>query len=216
MRNETSTRRTASRAVALDPVSAGTPAAVWVKVLGVVGFALAAAVAAHVRVYVPGTPVPMTLQTLVVLLAGVSLGPWLGSGSMLFYLLLGATGYHVFATEALGVKSLVGPTAGYLLGFVLAQPVLGLLTRSNGRGGTTGGQARPWRATLWLLLALLAGHGIIFVCGLGWLRLAFFTDWTQVLTAGFWPFVPGLVFKTLAAFGGGALALRYVRPRMRA
>ncbi|MHC4234292.1 MAG: biotin transporter BioY, partial [Planctomycetota bacterium] len=70
---------------------------VWLQAAGVVGFALLTAVGAKIALPVPGSPVPITLQTLFVLLAGMTLGPRLGAVSMGFYVLLGMTGYHVFA-----------------------------------------------------------------------------------------------------------------------
>ena len=110
-----------------------------------VGFALARGGGAHVAIPLPGTPVPMTLQTLVVLLAGVTLGPRLGLVSVTFYLLLGTAGYHVFAAGDWGLSTIFGATGGYLVGFALAQPILGSLTR-------------PGRhSRLRLLLALLTG-----------------------------------------------------------
>ena len=91
---------------------------------GVIGFALLTALGAAVRIPLPFTPVPITLQTLFVLLAGVTLGPRLGAASMAFYLLLGTAGYHVFAgSERCGLQTIFGPTGGYLLGFLLAQPL---------------------------------------------------------------------------------------------
>lgn len=175
-------------------------AAVLAKAVGVVGFALATAVAANIAVPLPGTPVPMTLQTLCVLLAGVTLGPRLGAASMAFYLLLGTTGYHVFAAGSWGLTTVAGATGGYLIGFVLAQPILGSLTKSNDR---------PWRS---LAVAMLAGNAVIFGCGLTWLALWSGGGLTQTLAWGLWPFVPGLVIKTALAIGIGRVALRRARP----
>ena len=89
--------------------------------VGVVGFAAALALASQVAIPVPGTPVPITLQPFVVVLAGLWLGPVAGAASMLLYLAAGALGLPVFAPMgAMGVARLAGPTGGYLLAWPLA------------------------------------------------------------------------------------------------
>jgi biotin transport system substrate-specific component len=159
----------------------------WLRAAGVVGFALLTALGAFVAIPLPGTPVPLTLQTLFVLLAGVTLGPRLGTLSMALYLVLGITGHHVFALGGLGPAALCGPTGGYLLGFVLAQPVLGRMTS---------GRRLTWSR---ILGSLLAGQLIIFAAGLTWLSLCLNAGLWTALALGFWPFMPGLVFKTILA-----------------
>jgi biotin transport system substrate-specific component len=171
----------------------------WIRIAGVVGFALATAASAAIAIPLPGTPVPMTLQTLIVLLAGVTLGPRLGLVSMAFYLLLGTTGYHVFAAGNWGLSTVFGATGGYLIGFVLAQPVIGAMTRA------------PVRTWSQLLPALLLGNAIIFGCGLSWLALWSGGGVQQALAWGLWPFVPGLLLKTGLALGVGQLTLRRFR-----
>ena len=96
--------------------------------LGVVGFAVALAAASQVAIPVPGTPVPITLQPLVVVLAGFWLGPAAGAASMVLYLCAGALGLPVFQPfGAPGVARLIGPTGGYLLAYPVAAAVAGLL-----------------------------------------------------------------------------------------
>ena len=86
------------------------------------------ALAAQVAVPLPGTPVPMTLQPLAVLIVGGLLGSWLGAGSLLLYLALGAAGLPVFTPVGLpGVARLLGPTGGYLLAYPLAAYAVGRL-----------------------------------------------------------------------------------------
>ena len=86
----------------------------------VLGAALVAA-AAQIAIPIPGTPVPMTLQPLAVLIVGGLLGRWLGASSLLFYLALGAAGLPVFTPIGLpGIARLVGPTGGYLLAYPVA------------------------------------------------------------------------------------------------
>ena len=98
------------------------------KVVGVVGFAAALAVASQAAIPIPGTPVPITLQPLLVVLAGLWLGPRAGAASMALYLAAGAAGLPVFAPiGAPGLLRLVGPTGGYLLAYPFAAFVAGWL-----------------------------------------------------------------------------------------
>ncbi len=173
-----------------------------VGVAGVVLFALATALSARVSAPLPGTPVPVTLQTLTVLLAGVTLGPWLGTGTMAFYLLLGMCGAPVFAEAVWQDGLFFGATGGYLIGFLLAQPAVGLAARVAG-GRTT------WPR---LLLAGVAGHAIIFGSGLVWLAIWAETGLARTLELGLWPFMAGTVVKTaLAVAAGGGLARAFDR-----
>ncbi len=174
--------------------------------IGVVGFALATGLAAQVKFFLPGTPVPVTAQTLTVVLAGVVLGPRLGTLSMGFYLLLGMTGYHMFAlTSGWGLATVLSATGGYLLGFVLAQPVIGLIRPERPRSGL--GRRRAWETWLRLAAAVLAGHAVIFASGLAWLAVWTGAGPAAVLAMGLWPFVPGTVIKSLAAMGLGRAML---------
>ncbi|MFQ5489840.1 MAG: biotin transporter BioY [Phycisphaerae bacterium] len=170
----------------------------WIQAGGVLGFALATALGAQITVPVPGTPVPITLQTLFVVLAGMTLGPRLGAASMGLYLLLGMTGYHVFSPNAWGAETIFRSTGGYLLGFLAAAPVIGHLTR-RAKGGVAG-----------LTLAAIVGSAIIFGFGLGWLHV-WMSDANSAHTLGdtvrlgLIPFVPGLIGKTVVATAGGRL-----------
>jgi biotin transport system substrate-specific component len=99
-------------------------------VVGVVGFALAVAAAAQIAVPLPGTPVPLTLQPLAVVLAGLWLGPVAGAASMVLYIVAGAAGLPVFAPMgAPGVLRLLGPTGGYIWAYPVAALLAGLVGR---------------------------------------------------------------------------------------
>ena len=99
-----------------------------VALLGVVGFVLALAAASQVAIPIPGTPVPFTLQPLLVVLAGMMLGPTLGASSMALYLVLGAAGVPVFAPiGAVGIARFAGPTGGYLLAYPAAAWIAGFV-----------------------------------------------------------------------------------------
>ena len=99
-------------------------------IIGVVGFAAALAAASQVAIPLPGTPVPITLTPLVVVLAGMWLGPVAGAASMVLYLAAGAAGLPVFAPMgAPGIARFVGPTGGYLIAYPAAAYVAGVLSR---------------------------------------------------------------------------------------
>jgi biotin transport system substrate-specific component len=170
---------------------------VWYGAAGVVGFAALTAIGAHVAIPLPYTPVPITLQTLVVLLAGITLGPRLGLASMGLYLLLGTVGYRVFADQGWGWPALCGATGGYLLGFVAAQPLIGRLAR---RG--------TWHS---LLAASFAGNAVILGCGTIWLAVCLGLDAQTALAKGLWPFLLGDALKTALAATAGRAALPYAR-----
>lgn len=176
---------------------------VLVSAAGVVGFALLTALGAQLVIPLPGTPVPITLQTFFVLLAGITLGPRLGTASMAFYLLLGTAGYHIFASGNWGLATVLGATGGYLIGFVLAQPFLGQLARPGDHHWSN------------ILGAILAGNAVIFGCGLIWLAIWAQSGVAETLTMGFWPHVPGLILKSALAFGVGGLTMPAARKLFR-
>jgi len=137
----------------------------WIglRAAAVVFLAVLTAAAAQVSVPLPFTPVPFTLQPMVVLLGGAALGPRLGALSQILYLAAGAAGLPVFAASATlpqGIARLVGPTGGYLLSYPLAAFVTGLLAE---RGFD--------RRYLTSVLAMFAGLAVIFAGGVLWLAL---------------------------------------------
>jgi biotin transport system substrate-specific component len=130
-----------------------------ITLLGVVGFAVAVAAASQIAIPLPFTPVPITLQPMLVILAGMWLGPLAGAASMLLYLAAGAVGLPVFTPMgAPGIARFLGPTGGYLLAYPVAAYVTGLLTR---RASSLGGR---W-------LAGVAGIVVIFFGGIAQLTL---------------------------------------------
>jgi len=144
-------------------------------------------VALLAKVQAPFVPVPLTGQTLGVLLVGGLLGARLGALSLFLYLLEGALGIPVFAKGG-GVAYLLGPTGGYLFAFPLAAYLVGhLFERGAGR--------RLWTA----FLALLLGAGSVFLLGVPWLALYLGADLGRALALGLYPFVPGEVLKALLA-----------------
>ncbi|UFN51269.1 biotin transporter BioY [Roseomonas sp. OT10] len=146
--------------------------------------------AASAQVAVPFWPVPATLQTLAVLLLGALGGSRLGAAAVALTLAQGALGLPVFAGGTAGPAVLMGPTAGYLLGFLPAAWVAG-----QARGG--------WLRTG---ATLLAAHLLVFLPGVAW--LAGFVGMEKALLAGFVLFIPGTLVKTGLALAGVALARR--------
>jgi len=153
-------------------------------------FALLTALAAQIRIPVPGTPVPITGQTFAVLLAGASLGSRVGAGSQAIYWLLGAIGLPFYANATGGWEAATGATAGYLVGFVAAAWVVGALAER--------GQDRTVPSAI---PAFLAGNAIIYLFGVPWLMYSVdgFDTITAALVAGFTPFIVGDLIKVVLA-----------------
>jgi biotin transport system substrate-specific component len=145
--------------------------------------AILVALAAQVSIPLPGTPVPMTLQPMAVLLVGGLLGARLGALSMILYLAMGAAGLPVFTPTVplFGVARLLGPTGGYLLAYPVAAWAVGALV---------GDGSRVWRAAC----GVLAGLVLIHLGGLA--QLAILTgDLSAAARFGTWPFLLGDLLK---------------------
>jgi biotin transport system substrate-specific component len=141
------------------PLSSRAPATTATRTLAVLLGAALVALAAQIAVPLPGTPVPLTLQPLAVLVVGGLLGPELGASALLAYLALGATGLPVFTPYGLpGLARLLGPTGGYLLAYPVAAFAVGKIGGDRGRWGP-------------VTLAALVGLVLIHVGGLAQLLL---------------------------------------------
>lgn len=144
-----------------------------------------AAIAVSARIQVPMWPVPMTLQTLAVLLIALSFGARLASVTLAAYLAQGALGLPVFATGG-GIAFLVSPTAGYLFGFLAAALIVGHLAD------------RGWHRTgLGTLAAMATGTMLIYTLGAGW--LAVHVGLSQAVALGVTPFIAGDLLKIAIA-----------------
>lgn len=160
---------------------------------------LLTALGAFVRIPLPFSPVPVTMQTFFVLLGGALVGARLSCLTQGGYLLLGTAGFPVFTGALAGAFYLTGPTAGYLIGFVPAGILAGLLM---------GRRSLPyWRAAGCLLLA----DAVVFICGFLWLKVLTGGSFAQVMLIGVIPFIPGEFAKIAAA----AAVYRRLHPRMR-
>jgi biotin transport system substrate-specific component len=155
--------------------------------LAVVGSLL---IAIASKIQVPFYPVPMTLQTLMVLTIGMAYGWRLAIATLVLYLLEGAVGLPVFAgtpEKGIGLSYMLGGTGGYLIGFVIAAGCCGLLAE------------RGWdRSPLTTAATMLIGNGLIYVPGLLWLGSLYGWD-KPILEWGLIPFLFGDMIKIVLA-----------------
>jgi len=154
--------------------------------LVLLGASLAIGLGAQVAIPLPFTPVPATLQTLAVLVTGAVLGSKRGALAVLVYLAEGAAGLPVFAGGLSGPTMLLGPTGGYLVGFVVAAFVVGLLAE------------RGWDRRRWTTLAAMV-IGTAIILGLGVVGLCRFMPLSAAIAAGAVPFVLGDIIKIALA-----------------
>lgn len=167
-----------------------------VRLAAVAGFALLMALCAQVAV--PMVPVPMTLQTFAVLLAGAVLGGGWGAAAVLLYLALAALGLPVLAEGGSGLERFTGPTAGYLFAFPLAAWVAGEL-----------GRRRQFRSPAAETALMIGAHLLILALGAAWLATSLGVG--DALANGFTPFLFGAAVKSVAVVAC-ATGLRRLRP----
>jgi biotin transport system substrate-specific component len=156
------------------------------------------ALSAQFAFRIPISPVPVTGQTLAVLLIGMAYGSRLGSATVLAYLVEGGMGLPVFANGTAGWAVIMGPTGGYLIGFVAAAFALGWLAeRGMGRGPIS------------TAVAMAIGTVIIYAAGVSWLGQ--FIGFDKAIAGGVMPFLYGDALKLIVAAGLMPLAWRAVR-----
>lgn len=157
-------------------------------VLLVTGAALLTAALAQVAIPVPGSPVPITGQTLAVVLTAAALGPLRGVAGQALYLALGAIGLPFYSDASGGFEVLAGATGGYLVGFLPAAFLIGLAAQHRA-------DRRVWRA----LPLFVGGQLVIFAIGVPWLAVVADLTAGQALQAGFYPFIVGGLVKAAVA-----------------
>lgn len=158
------------------------------RLLWIAVAAFALATAARLAMPLPWTPVPLTAQTLVVLLIGALLGPVDGVLAVAMYLATGLAGAPAF-TAGGGAGCLFGPTGGYLLGFLPAAWLAGSLMPRVAAG--TGAAREAWHAVR-IVIALLLAEVALFATGMAWLNMLLPG---KALLAGLFPFLPGEIVK---------------------
>jgi len=151
----------------------------------------AALISAGSFVAIPIGPVPIALQNFFALLAGLALGPFLGAAAVGLFIIAGAVGLPVFANNTMGIARLMGPSGGYIFGYLLGAFVAGLVLgvpRQNEK-------IKIWR----LALAAVPGILVVYVPGLLRLKSCLNLDWPQALASGFIPFLIGDAVKGVVA-----------------
>jgi biotin transport system substrate-specific component len=167
----------------------------------------AALTAVSAQIAVPLWPVPITGQTLAVLLVAVTLGAVRGGLSMVLYAILGIVGLPVFSESSSGWAVVAGPSGGYIIGFIFSAILTGWLAQ------------REWdRKLLRAFVAFLVGSVVTFAFGLPWLAaylgaVGAPNDLNSVLTAGFYPFIIGGIVKSI--LGAGIITLAWFAVRRR-
>ena len=149
-------------------------------------FSALTAIGAYISIPLPFSEVPITLQTMFTYLAGAVLGGYLGALSQLIYLLIGLAGLPIFAGGGSSLSVLIGPSGGYLLGFILAAFVIGELKKLK-------------RGFVWLFICMVVGTIIIYVLGvaqlMNWAKISL----NQAIVIGVLPFIFGDIIKILLA-----------------
>ncbi|WP_422478112.1 biotin transporter BioY [Pleomorphochaeta sp. DL1XJH-081] len=146
---------------------------------------------------IPVGPVPITLQTMFVLLAGILGGRRIGAASVAVYLALGAIGLPVFSGGVGGFGHFAGPTGGFLLSWLIAAPLAGLCTdigfrKANQDDKVTKGQL------LWIILGATVATIVLYAIGIPYLKTVLDISWGKSLAIGLIPFLPGDLLKLVA------------------
>ncbi len=191
--------------VAADQTLLGTfarPDARALRAGALIAMTLLTILAAQVSIPLPFTPVPLTLQPMLVLLGGAILGSRLGASSQIVYLALGIAGLPVFAASPIlpqGAARLLGPTGGYLMAYPAAAFVAGWFAEG-------GFDRRYWTS----LVAMTIGLAIIFAGGVLWLALSVGLE--TAIRQGFWPFIGADMVKLAFAAAILPAGWRFLRP----
>jgi biotin transport system substrate-specific component len=162
----------------------------------IAGGAALVGLSAQIAIPLPFTPVPLTLQTLAVLLVGASLGSLRGMASMLLYVAAGLIGVPWFAQGSSGYST---ASFGYVLGFILAAFIVGRLAEN--------GASRTASRTVGLMII---GNLAIYAVGVTWLKFAISVSWPEAIALGVIPFIIGDIIKIAVAAGVLPLAWRGV------
>jgi biotin transport system substrate-specific component len=167
----------------------------------------AALISAGAFMAIPIGPVPIVLQNMFVLLAGALLGWKWGGASVLVYLLAGAIGFPVFSAGRGGMAHLFGPTGGYLLSYIPAVVVVGIVSAKF--VAAAGGSSR--REAVGDVLGMVVGSAIVYGVGVPWLKIMIGISWGKAFSVGMLPFLVGDALKVIAA----VYIARLLRPKIK-
>jgi biotin transport system substrate-specific component len=162
------------------------------------------AVMAQISLPIPGSPVPVTGQTLGALLLGTAYGASLGFTTFATYMVIGIAGAPVFAAGGHGFARLTSATGGYIVGMLLASLITGFLANL------------AWdRKLRTSVLTMVFGDVLVFGAGLFWLQHVTRQSWSWVFAKGFTPFIPGEILKIAIASTALPLVWRFVPKNVR-
>lgn len=157
----------------------------------------AALIVVGAYVAIPVGPVPVTLQTVFILLAGILGGRSIGLAAVATYLVLGAMGLPVFSGGIGGFAHFAGPTGGFLIGSLVAATVAGLFA-DRGFSKPMTGDSTTKMQLVWIIAGTIAGTLIIYLIGIPYLKMVLNIPWSQAFTIGLLPFIPGDLVKLVA------------------
>ena len=154
-------------------------------------FAALTAVCGFISIPVPGTPIPIVLQNMLVVLTGLMLGPVWGVAATVLFLAAGALGLPVFSGGTGGVARLIGPTGGFLYGYALATLVAGLIAQRPKYGARI--------PVLRLVLATVLGFVVMYIPGVLHFMRVMDKTFSQTMTLCVVPYIPGDIVKMVVA-----------------
>lgn len=154
-------------------------------------FAALTAVCGFISIPVPGTPIPIVLQNMLVVLTGLMLGPVWGVAATVLFLAAGALGLPVFSGGTGGFARLMGPTGGFLYGYALATLVAGLIAQRPKYGART--------PVLRLVLATVLGFVVMYIPGVLHFMRVMDKTFSQTMTLCVVPYIPGDIVKMVVA-----------------
>jgi biotin transport system substrate-specific component len=146
-------------------------------------FAALISIGAYIAIPLPGTPVPIVLQNMFIMLAAITLGPWWSLLSVVIYLLFGLVGMPVFSGGSGGIDKLLGPTGGYLVGYLPATIIIGFISQ------------RGKRKLFATIAACIVGMIIVYFVGIFRLKTLLDIQWNRALASGLYPFILGDCIK---------------------
>ena len=144
------------------------------------------ALLARLTVPIPFSPVPITGQTFGILFLGAALGSRIGTFSVIMYIFEGLIGLPVFAGGTMGLLYLLGPTGGYLIGFIPAVYIIGYFSEQGSKNSFT-----------FTFLTMVSGTIIIFIFGISWLTVT--AGLGTAISIGLYPYIPGAIIKIILA-----------------